>query len=202
MNHHHKKDYYLVTVIGFLVGWLVLVPVKTLGVSLTPLFVAISVFSFTLFAPFALFVLQWLSRWFPVLHQFGKFAAVGTLNSLLDLGVLNFLILITDIASGFHFTLFKTIAFLVAKNNSYLWNKFWTFENKDKVSWREYIKFVFFTSIGMVMNVGVASFIVNGFAPPSGVSDRWWANIGAAAAMLLVTAWNFLTYRKFVFKNK
>jgi len=196
-----RKDFILVTIIGFLVGALVLMPLKTLGFDLKIWLILLSIFGFTIFAPIAFWVLQKLSKFWPVLHQFGKFAAVGTLNSLLDLGTLNLLIFITDIAGGWHFTLFKTIAFLVAKNNSYFWNKFWTFEDKNKVAWKEYLKFVTFTSIGMIMNVAVASYIVNGIKPPFLITDRLWANIGAIAAMLIVTLWNFFTYKRFVFKK-
>lgn len=196
-----NKDYLLVTIIGFLVGLLILMPLKTIGFEISFLLVFVSIFGFTVFAPIVFRILQSLSKFWPILHKFGKFAAVGTLNSLLDLGVLNFLIFITNIASGWHFTVFKTIAFLVAKNNSYFWNKFWTFEDKNKVSWKEYLKFVVFTSIGMIMNVIVASLIVNGIKSPLGMSDKLWANVGAIVAMLLVTIWNFLTYNKFVFKK-
>jgi len=90
----NKKDYYLVTLIGFLVGFLVLLPLASAGVKITIFIVLVSVMGFSLFAPLALWWLKILSRFFPVLEQIGKFAAVGVLNTVLDFGVLNLLILI------------------------------------------------------------------------------------------------------------
>jgi putative flippase GtrA len=194
------KDYYIVSIIGFLVGWLVLLPAANIGLRITPLLVFISVAGFTVFAPIALVILNFLSRFWKVLGQFGKFAAVGTLNTLLDLGVLNLLIYSTDIAAGFYFSGFKAISFLVATTNSYFWNKFWTFQSRMPVAPQEYARFLFFTFIGTLINVSVASLIVNVIGPPAGFEPKLWANVGAVMAVFVAMLWNFLSYRHVVFR--
>ncbi len=195
------RDFYLVGVIGFLVGWLVALPAANIGVSITPLFFVISVVGFTLFAPLALWVLKLLSRKWAVFEQFGKFAAVGTLNTLVDLGVLNLLILITDLASGAPFVGFKTISFLVATTNSYFWNKFWTFGSRMPVTGKEYLRFAFFTLGGTLINVGIASLVVNVIGAPEGMNPKLWANIGALCGVFAGFMWNFLSYKFIVFKG-
>jgi len=196
-----KRDFYLVTLIGFLVGWLVLLPAKNLGIDITPVFILGSVLSFTVFAPIALLILKLLSRFWKVLEQFGKFAAVGTLNTLIDLGVLNLLIILTDISSGSYFSIFKAVSFLAAATNSYFWNKFWTFESRLPVTANEYVRFLFFTLIGTLINVAVASFVVSVIGAPGGINPKTWANIGAVLAVAVSFLWNFLSYRYIVFKG-
>ncbi|MFH1161793.1 MAG: GtrA family protein [Candidatus Jorgensenbacteria bacterium] len=195
------RDYCLAAVIGFLVGWLVLLPAANLGYGVTVPLAAASVVGFSLFAPLALSVLRYLSRFWGVLSQFGKFAAVGTLNTLLDLGVLNFLIWESGVAKGFPFVGFKAVSFLVASTNSYFWNKFWTFQSRLPVSGLEYLRFVLFTFVGALLNVGVASLVVNVVGAPAGVGERLWANIAALLAVASSFLWNFLNYKHIVFKE-
>lgn len=196
------KDYYLVTIIGFLVGWLVLLPATNLGFEISFTMALASVLGFTIFAPIALFILKKLSRFWPVFDQFGKFAAVGTLNTLLDLGVLNLLMFLTGLYSGFPFVGFKAISFLAGTTNSYFWNKLWTFQSKLPVTFSEYLRFGAFTLVGALINVGVASLIVNVIGAPDNFNPKLWANIGALVAVLASFLWNFLSYRNVVFKNR
>ncbi len=196
-----RKDFYLVALIGFLVGWLVALPAANIGVAITPKFFFVSVLGFTLFAPFALWILHLLSKRWDVFEQFGKFAAVGTLNTLLDLGVLNLLMLLTNLASGYPFMGFKAISFLAATTNSYFWNKFWTFGNQIPVTAKEYLRFAFFTLGGVVINVTVASIVVNVIGAPHSISLKLWANIGALCGVFAGFLWNFLSYKLVVFKK-
>ena len=196
------RDFLLVTIIGFLVGWLVFLPAANLGLRITPLLIVLSVLGFTLFAPFVFWVLKFLSRFWPIFNQFGKFAAVGTLNTLLDLGILNLLIFATGFSKGFYFSAFKAMSFVVSTTNSYFWNKFWTFGNRMPVTVLEYLRFGFFALIGVLINVSVASFVVNVIGAPEGVSEKLWANVGALIAVFVALSWNFLSYRNIVFKSQ
>lgn len=201
MNASMIKDFRLVTIIGFLVGWLVLVPAANLGYRVTLPLAAGSVVFFSLFAPFALFILKLLSRRWRIFEQFGKFAAVGTLNALIDLAVLNFLILISGFAAGWYYVLFKAASFVIASTNSYLWNKFWTFGSRTKASLKEFLAFIAFTLVGTAINVGVASLLVNAVGAPAGIGLKWWANISAVIAIFAGLLWNFTSYRKVVFRE-
>jgi putative flippase GtrA len=197
-----KKDLFIVSIIGFLVGWLVLLPAANLGVKISPAIAAISVLFFSVLAPILLAFLHFLSRFFKVLEQAGKFLAVGTLNTLLDISVLNGLIYLTGIARGWHFTLFKATAFLIASTNSYFWNKFWTFESYSKINPGEYFFFFLVTLFGAFINTTVASFIVNVLGAPAGFSLKLWANVAALIAVFFSMLWNFSAYRYIVFKKR
>jgi len=198
------KDYYLGTIIGFLVGWLILLPAFNIGFKITPFLVLVSVASFSFLIPFLLTILNFLSRLFEeiaYLAYFSKFVVVGILNTFLDLSILNFFIYLTGIAVGFYFSFFKLFSFLIANINSYFWNKFWIFKDKKPVTIKEYSRFLFFTFVGILINVGVASLIVNFIRPPIGLELKFWANIGAIIAVFVAMIWDFLSYKKIFLKT-
>ena len=99
------------------------------------------------------------------------------------------------------FTGFKAISFIVGTTNSYFWNKFWTFGSKLPVTVSEYVRFGAFTLVGVAINVTVASLVVNVIGVPAGIDPRIWANVGAITAVFSAMFWNFLTYKKIVFKE-
>ncbi len=139
-----------------------------------------------------------VARKIPLVWQFAKFFLVGALNTLIDLGVLNLLILLTGIAQGRTFSLFKGIAFVVAVINSYYWNKLWTF----KAGRGGFGPFFLVSAGGLLVNIGVASFVVNILGAPSQISLPVWANVGALVATFASLVWNFIGYKFIVFKNE
>jgi putative flippase GtrA len=130
-----------------------------------------------------------------IVRQFTKFFLVGTMNTLVDLGILNLLILISGISSGLEYSVFKGISFLVATTNSYFWNKRWTFKSSQK----KFNQFLIISTIGFVINVGVASFLVNLIGPQAGLTTKVWANIGAISGSITGLLWNFVGYKYIVF---
>lgn len=137
----------------------------------------------------------------PVIFQVAKFGVVGVLNTLVDFGVLNIFIAVFSISAGMWYSVFKAASFIVAAINSYVWNKFWTFESKEKANTKEATSFFIVSAIGFLINVISASVVVNVITPFGGASSLIWANIGALVGTLLGLAWNFVGYKFFVFKN-
>ncbi len=143
-----------------------------------------------------------LGRRWPTFYQFGKFIIIGFSNTAIDFGVLNFLMYVSGTDRGILFSVFKGVSFLLAVTNSYLWNKFWTFENSRLEKWeREFIKFLAVSGTAFLINVGIASFIVNLLEPLPGISPTLWANFGAFVSLVFTIAWTFLGYKFFVFKG-
>jgi len=205
-----KKDYFLVSTIGFFFGLLLLPVLNNIKfpfaeITFSNAFLIVA--GFVIFANFALWITSLLSRLFPVLLQIAKFVAVGGLNTLLDLGILNILIFISGIASGYWYSIFKSISFIVAVINSYFWNKYWTFGGSKTVSVKEFSQFFVVSLIGFGINIGLASFVVNVINPisligPIGlITPERWANIGALAATIISLVWNFVGYKFIVFKK-
>lgn len=149
------------------------------------------------------YIASLIGKIFFPLFQLAKFVLVGALNTFIDLGALNLLMFIFSITSGPMYSVFKGISFSLSVVNSYFWNKFWTFGQRETgvVKGSEFGKFAIIAGTGFFLNVSIASFVVNTVGPQFGISDEMWANAGAFVAILCVFMWNFLGYKLIVFKK-
>ena len=123
------RDVVLALIVGFLTGALSIPVVINLGIGTVlriPL-LSLPIIVAVLFA-IALLVASLVASRVPSLFEFSKFAVVGVLNSGVDFGILNLLILITGVASGGGFFAFKSVSVTLGVINSYVWNKYWTFD--------------------------------------------------------------------------
>lgn len=196
-----KKDLRISLLVGVLAGILILPTLNNVGVVLNLRTIILVVLGLTIFTPVGYLIAYWLSRWLPVLIQFVKFGIVGGLNAAIDLGVLNLFIYGTGIATGAHFSLFKSISFIVAVSNSYFWNKYWTFRADGEPKAKEFLGFFLVNIVGFGINVGVATVVVNFVSIPAGVSVELWANISAVSAAIITLFWNFAGMKFLVFKK-
>jgi len=147
-------------------------------------------------------MLDKLKQKYATLFQFMKFAIVGVINTAVDFGVLNILIFATQISSGAYFSVFKGISFTVAVLNSYIWNRFWTFKDRqEKNPAAQFGKFILISIVGFGINVGIASLVVNVIGAQFGISETLWANIGAICATAIAWIWNFTGYKLWAFKK-
>jgi len=200
----YKKDFYLVAIIGFLVGWLILPTIANVARSLkiTPVIIAASVIGFSVFAPLLLAFIFFLAGSRPGLRQFGKFCAVGVLNTFLGFAVLNLMMSLTGITNGIYYVVFTVMSFLVSVTNSYFWNKFWSFQSQTSANATEFSGFLLVTFVGLLINSGVATFMNNVIGPLGGISPIVWANLSALSAIAFSFLWNFFSYRLIIFKKK
>ena len=196
-----KKDFLCILVIGFAVG-LLAQPIIGNLVSQLSLALRFAVFfGFLVLAPLLLFIAYLIGKFIPVIYQFAKFAAVGTLNTFIDFGVLNLEIFLFNASSGILYSVFKGISFLAATTNSFFWNKYWTFNSKTPANPKETLKFYVVAIVGWVINVSLASFVVNVLSRPISFSPNLWANVGALVGVAGSFLWDFLGYKFIVFKQ-
>lgn len=139
------RDVALALLAGFMTGALA-IPIAinlAIPIKLPPILLpAILAAAFAI----ALIVARWVAVRIPSLFEFTKFSLVGVLNSGVDFGILNSLILATGMASGGAFVGFKSISVTLGVINSYVWNKFWTFgASKSADSRREFTAFIIVT---------------------------------------------------------
>ena len=197
------KNFWIATTASALVGILTIptinnLPLPGVFVSLGTYKVAVILGAVTLLG---YLVAEFLSRFIPVFRQIGRFAAIGVLNTVLDFAVLNILINLTGYNSGIGFAVIKGLSFAVAVTNSYYWNKYWAFEFKQKVG-KEFLQFLVVSAVGLGLNIGAASLVVNVIGPLGGIDPTVWANLGALAGTFAGLAWNFLGYKFIVFKPR
>ncbi len=197
-----RKDIAISAIIGTITGAVAAFLLTSLGLHLShQLSIALPFMSGLLFVA-GLQLGIFLSRWWPFFDPFARFVIIGFSNAAVDFGILNVLIFTTHITQGYYFSLFKTIGFIFALLNSYIWNKFWTFNaGKSGGGHREVGAFVLVVAGSLIINVGISSLIVNFIPPLFGVSLELWVNIASAFAVIFGLFWNFLGMRFLVFKK-
>lgn len=139
-------------------------------------------------------------------YQFLKFAIVGVLNTIIDFSVLNVLISFFGLQQGdSRYALYKSISFIVAVLNSFLFNKLWVFRKTGiytSDTKKELSTFFGVSIIGLVINtlVSTLAFAIGQYVYPH-ASTHVWANAGALTGTVVVLISNFFGYKLLVFKR-
>lgn len=133
--------------------------------------------------------------------QIFRFGMVGVLNTLIDFLVLNILLWSLGIDSGRTLVVCNGVAFFAASLNSYLCNKRWTFADKGRETVRQYLLFILFSVGGLIVNTLVLYLFTTVLPLGTGTSSLLQVNIAKVFATVASMAWNYLTYRRFVFER-
>lgn len=143
-----------------------------------------------------------LGRWLNFFNQFGKFAAIGFTNAAVDFGVLYFLMAYFDVVAGVSYTLIKGASFIVAMMHSYVWNKYWVFDAGNSGNGRgEFLKFISVSVASLLVNVTVATIVVNWVGPVFGIGPFAWAGVGAIVGSATALIFSFTGFRLAVFRS-
>ena len=205
IKNFRKSDIIASLIIAEADALLLLFILKTIKIQLPPFLAPFLPFLPVILPVLALFYIlvgSFFKEKFSAIFQLFKFTLTGSLNTFIDFAVLNLLMQTLQVASGWYFSFFKLISFSCAAVNSYFWNKFWTFKKKEtKVGTKEFSQFYLITGISLLINVGIASLIVNVMGPQFSLSETLWANVGALGGVLGAFIWNFLGYKFIVFKK-
>lgn len=148
-----------------------------------------------------------LSRTAPKLgffFQLAKFGLIGVANFIVDLGIFSLFIWMTGVATGSAIILFKVISVSIAIINSYIWNKFWSFEEKhtdEETVRRQFFQFIAVSVVGLVLNTTITYSLITFAGSLTSIAAATWATISSATASIVVLSWNFIGYKFFVFKR-
>lgn len=119
-----------------------------------------------------------------------RFGIVGGANTLIDFGVFNVLVLVSDHPVGMGLLGCNTAAFLCASLNSYFANRSWTFAGRNAASLNEFGAFFGITSVGLLINSVVLWVLAGGL--PGSLLSIILAKAGATGVSMI---WNFCGYR-------
>jgi len=196
-----KIDIILALVVGEIAAWFFYGILRNLGLEIKFLWLILAVL-LPVLALAGLWLAWFLGKKLLWIFQAAKFFLIGIIATLVDLGVLNLLILVTGVATGSLFSIFKGISFIVATCSKYAGDKFWAFEKMEKKGMgREFGQFFVVTLVGLFINVGAASLIVNILGSQFGLAPELWANVGGIIAAFVSAVWNFIGYKFIVFKS-
>ncbi len=117
-----------------------------------------------------------------------KFATVGVLNTLI-----NYIIYCVLCYVGVNYQVALFIAYMIAMVNSFLMNKVWTFEDKEKSDGMQISKFIAVNLFSCLLNAVFLEIFV-----------RVGLNIYLAQAVAtgIVLFCNFILYNSFIFNRK
>jgi putative flippase GtrA len=135
-------------------------------------------------------------RFHGFVSEVAKFGAVGLVNTVLDYAVLNLLLSIGPLKA-------KVASTIVATTASYVMNRQWTYNNRDRAGVRrEYVLFFALNLAGLAIQLavlGVAKYGL-GFTEHGGGDDRLALNLFNALGIAVAMVFRFWAYRTFVFK--
>ena len=120
-------------------------------------------------------------------NSFIKFIFIGTMTTAIDF------IIYMLLSQQLPLSLSKSISMLCSSVFSYIFNKIWSFHNKNKTTLSYLMKFYFTLSINMLINVNMNQFIYNRYG------TKIIAFITATGCSTIA---NFLLQKYWVFKTK
>ena len=207
-----KKDFWLAILAGEMVAWLSLPTLKNIkiidilysfGINFN-LFLSIWVIFVPLGAIGGLGAFYLIARIKQRIgfFQLGKYGVIGVLNTFLNAGVFNLLIFLTDVSTGLIVDSFFVVAFMVTLMNSFLWNKFWAFEERkiENIK-KEMLQFSGISAGVALINIAILHTVVNIIGAPIGIDSKIWANVGLVFTIIVAFSGNFFSYKYIVFKK-
>ncbi|MFC1686328.1 GtrA family protein [Patescibacteria group bacterium] len=123
------------------------------------------------------------------LKQFLKFCVVGTVGTAIDFGILYILVEY----SNTWYLLAATISFVVAVINNYIFNKIWTFEDRDSSFVKQFAQFLVVSVVGLGLNILILYVLVE-FA-------GMWYILAKVLATGVVLIWNFFANKYWTFRK-
>ncbi|MER7005593.1 GtrA family protein [Dactylosporangium sp. NPDC000555] len=138
-------------------------------------------------------------RYIPERHrslatELFKFGTVGGVNTIIDFALVNALLFIGPLKA-------KVIAAIVATTVSYVLNRQWTYQDRDRGGVRrEYVLFFALNAVGLFIQEAILAVAKYGLHfSESNPGDRLAFNIANAVGIGLAMIFRFWAYRTFVF---
>ncbi len=133
-------------------------------------------------------------------QQFAKFCVIGASSAVIDVGLLN---VFTQILH-WHWIPSQVLSFSLAVTNGFVWNNLWTFRGIAGASARtRYARFYATNVIGLLLNLAVMKlvmFALTGKLIHPGNPPAVILNIAKAAAIIVVSFWNFGASKYWTFR--
>lgn len=144
------------------------------------------------------FVASKILKYRSEFNRFMRFCVVGTTNAVIDFGVLNFLLWKFATSNNWIVIGYNSLAVLFAATNSFIWNKYWTFQQRHRITRQEVSRFVVLTSATIVMNDLLMSILAMIF-PHLMNNGAIGANVLKLAAIIGTLSVSFFGMRLWVF---
>ncbi len=139
--------------------------------------------------------------WSASFWQFVRFGIVGTLNTIIDILMLNILLWRFPTHDANLLLLYNSIAYTLGALNSFSLNKYWTFQRRQTISGGELVRFALVNVAGILCNDSIIWMVARTLHPLI-VSNLLWANASKLAAISGTMIVSYLGMRLWVFASK
>ena len=143
-------------------------------------------------------VLHQARSWRPLFWQLVRFCLVGVINAAVDTLTLNILLLRFPTHDANTLLLYNSAAFTLGALNSFLLNKYWTFQRRNPISFQEVYRFCVIAGGTTLMN-DTLIFLLSRIFPGIIGSSLIGANILKLAAIIGTMSISFFGMRLWVF---
>ncbi len=130
--------------------------------------------------------------------QMLRFGLVGSLNTLVDLLILNGLLWLFPTTSTLTLLMYNVLAYSLGAINSFLLNKYWTFGYRQRTTWRELVRFAL-TTLGGIGWSSTILWLASSVLHPVLVNPIVWANVSKVLAIAGTALISYLGMRLWVF---
>ena len=130
--------------------------------------------------------------------QFVRFGLVGVVNTTIDLLVLNCLFQLWPTQNIPRLLLFNTIAYTCGALNSFIFNRYWTFQRTGRPKVREGARFLLMTLTAIACN-DLLLWLMSKVLIPVHLNPTLWTNISKVAAIGGTILVSYLGMRLWVF---
>jgi putative flippase GtrA len=130
--------------------------------------------------------------------QFVRFGLVGCMNTTIDLLVLNGLLWLWPGQAMSRLLLFNTLAYACGALNSFVFNRYWTFQRTGRPKAREGARFLLVTLAAIVCN-DLIVWLMSKILLPVHLNPTLWTNISKVAAIGGTILVSYLGMRLWVF---
>lgn len=136
--------------------------------------------------------------WIRTIWQFARFGLVGCVNTTIDLLVLNGLLQLWPGQNIARLLLFNSVAYACGALNSFVFNRYWTFQCPGRPKARETARFILITLAAISCNDLILWFMSK-ILHPAYLNPTLWANISKVAAIGGTILVSYLGMRLWVF---
>lgn len=134
-----------------------------------------------------------------MLVQLIRFAITGLINTVVDFGVFNLLLILSGAQSPAIIAMINSLAVSMSIVTSYILNKRWTFPPANRSG--QLMRFIIVSLIGIIINSGTIALLI-GLNNSAHVSAVVFLNAAKILAAFASSIWNFLAYRGWVFRTE
>jgi putative flippase GtrA len=133
--------------------------------------------------------------------QLIRFSLVGSMNTVVDLLILNTLLLLFPTTNSFVLLGFNALAYSMGAINSFFLNKYWTFSTKHRTTPGELLRFTTTTLCGIALSSSII-WLASSVLHPFLLNPTLWANASKVFAVTCTSLISYLAMSLWVFVHK